>query len=839
MSKKVTGLIHQAWGKGTKLGLSASVGVAAILGLPAYAQEQQADTEAERRVLDAITVTSTKRATTLQDTPIAVSVVSDEEILKAEIQDIADIQSLVPSLRVTTGSTIDSTAFSIRGFASGSGGGGIEPSVGVFVDGVYRSRASSSITDLPNLERVEVLRGPQSTLFGKNASIGVISLVTKAPEFEWGGYASATAGNYGLLRSRAGMTGPLTDKLAFSLDGNFQMRDGYGQNLQTGQDLNDKDRWSIRGQLQYEPTEDTTFRLIVDRDEINESCCLTSNIVAGTTTRFVFSQFGDIVLEDPFSYDTYTDIQPRSEISNSGVSLQLDQNFDPFTLTSITSYRTSENYRFADGDGGSSADIALSVNDSELDTFSQEIRLTSNSSDSSFDWMVGGYYFKENLDVEGQFTFGADLRRFVDIASRGAVNGLEATLGLPPGGAFFQDGQGAFENRGQENEAWSIFGTLDWRITDKLTATVGMNYTADEKEVYVNQVNTDSFAALDFVGLGVVAFGLTPAQAQTPGVNPLLGFRSFQFLRPFVDFPNAVEDGRSDDSDTTYTVRLAYDMTDSVNLYGSYATGFKATSWNLGRDSKPTADLFTAGFPLPSSPIADAGLAVPNLVPGTRNAAPETTEVIEIGMKAQWDRFSVNLAVFDQKVENFQATLFLGGETGGFAFANAGEQSTQGVEIETNWAITDNLRLGVNGTWMDANYDDFQGAPGPGGTVVDLSGTKPANRPDLTTTTSISYDRDIGSANWYIRADWRHQSGAPYFDNPTNQQLIGIEQEYDLVNASSGITLDNDLSFSVWGRNIFEEEYITGAFPTLLQTGSISGFTNQPATYGVTVRKVF
>jgi iron complex outermembrane recepter protein len=362
------------------------------------------------------------------------------------------------------------------------------------------------------------------------------------------------------------------------------------------------------------------------------------------------------------------------------------------------------------------------------------------------------------------------------------------------------------------------------------------------------QGNPAAYAAIQQAALGVARnFNpATPAQTR----NPLAGLVPLQFLPPFLNFPNAVEDGTSSDSDTTYTLRLAYDLNDNFNLYGSFATGFKATSWNLSRDSRPFATDFVAGnqrvvdpvtgqvFAAPPSAITNAGLSVPNLTSGTRFAGPESAEVFEIGLKAAFDRLAFNIAVFDQSIEGFQSNVFTGT---GFALANAGKQSTQGLEVDATWNPTNNLQLTFAGTFQDPVYDSFVASA-----TGDISGTAPSGVPETATSTSATYTFDVNTLEAFVRADWQYESAVPYFDavgrgftGVNNQTLIGIEKEISTFNASAGLTTENGLGVTLWGRNIFDDEYITTAFPSVAQAGSISGYPSQPATYGVTVRKSF
>ncbi len=843
-----------------KATLCLGVGLSA-LGGAAFAQETTEDEQT--RTLQTVTVTATKREQTLQSVPIAVSVVGEDVIKKAEIIDLGDLQSIVPSLRVGQLQSSANTNFVIRGFGNGANNAGIEPSVGVFIDGVYRSRSASQISDLPNIQRVEVLRGPQSTLFGKNASAGVISVVTKKPSFEFGGNVEGTISNFNGRRVGGYVTGPISDSVAFSLGGNYNVRDGYVEDIGDGPDTNERNRYGLRGELLFEPNEDLSFRLIGDYDQIDEICCAATNVVNGPTGGIINALGGQIVTGAPFSNRVAYNFGSANEIENSGISLQGDFDAGFATLTSITAFRTSDLVQNADSDFTSADLIGRNANETNIETFTQEFRLTSNS-DGAFDWMIGGFYFDEKVAIENDFQYGQDFRNYSDIlAALGANPGLspqqviggiltgtllspldqiEAGLAGPGaiGRLFGQPGQGPFETFGQDNKAYSIFGTLDWRATDRLTATVGINYTNDEKDAFGSAVNTDTFSALDLVAVGV-GLGVPPQFANNPAFNPLLGLRALQFLPPFLTFPNAVESGSSNDNNTTYTLRLAYDVNDNFNVYGSYATGFKATSWNLSRDSRPFASNFIPGSPItnpPASPIRTAGLAVPNLSTGTRFAGPEEAAVFEIGLKAAFDNLAVNVAVFDQSIEGFQSNVFTGV---GFALANAGKQSTQGLELDANWNVTDNLLLTFAGTFQDPVYDSFTASA-----TGDISGTSPSGIPETATSTSATYSFDVRNLDAFVRADWQYESPTAYFDavgtgfvGSDNQALIGIEKEISTFNASAGFTTEGGLGVTFWGRNIFDDEYITTAFPSVAQGGSISGYPNPPATYGVTVRKAF
>ncbi|MGA1639417.1 MAG: TonB-dependent receptor, partial [Steroidobacteraceae bacterium] len=417
--------------------------VASVLSSTAYAQDLQ---------LEEIVITATKREQTLQEAPISVAVTSAETIEQAQINDIADLQSIVPSLRVTTLQNSSQSNFIIRGFGNGGTNIGIEPSVGVFIDGVYRSRSVAAIGDLFDLERVEVLRGPQSTLFGLNASAGVISVVTAKPSYEWGGAVEATIGNYDYQGLRAKVTGPLSDTLAFSLAGNLFTRDGYFDLINLGTEINDRDRWDLRGQLLWEPSENLSFRLIADKGEIDELCCAVTNILAGPTAGLISLLGGQLDPNAPNSYNGYLDFAPRNQVDNSGVSLQVDWNLGNWSVTSITAQREVDSLFNTDIDF-TSADLGTQVNDAKIDTFTQEFRLSYDAG-GRFRGLVGAYFFEEDVDYDTAVSWGSDFRSYATLlvqASTGcfvgapscnpnAFGGLEAALGLPAG-ALLAGGQ--------------------------------------------------------------------------------------------------------------------------------------------------------------------------------------------------------------------------------------------------------------------------------------------------------------------------------------------------------------------------------------------------------------
>jgi len=388
---------------------------------------------------DEIIVTATKRETTLQATPVAVTVTTADTIEKARILDLQDLQSVVPSLRVNQLQTSQNVNFIVRGLGNGANNAGIEPSVGVFIDGVYRSRSAAQIGDLPKLERAEVLSGPQSTLFGKNASAGVVSITTAAPKFETEGYAEIGIGSFSEFVARAYATTGVSDNIAVSLGGSYNVRDGFFESTVGNSAVNDKNRWNIRGQMLIEPSDDTSIRLIADYSQIDEICCAVTNIInegAADALRFLGGPNAIANADDPFALNSFFDSDPINTVDDFGFSAHIDHDFGNFALTSISSYRSNDSFYDQDADYSSLDSLTVS-SDQEIDTITQELRLTSTGS-NQLDWMIGGYFFSEDITSIGGLDFGTATRPYFDVLLGGpdTLGGLEPLYGVPVGTWF-------------------------------------------------------------------------------------------------------------------------------------------------------------------------------------------------------------------------------------------------------------------------------------------------------------------------------------------------------------------------------------------------------------------
>jgi outer membrane receptor protein involved in Fe transport len=818
-----------------------------------------------------IIVTATKREQTLQDVPVAVTVATQAQIEREFIRDLKDLGSIVPSLRVGERQNSANTNFFIRGFGNGANNAGIEPSVGVFIDGVYRSRTASQISDLPDIARIEVLRGPQSTLFGKNASAGVISITTQKPKFEFGGNVEASYGNYDAVVVKGVVTGPLGESVAASLSGGYNRRDGYNKDLVTGAKLNDRDRWFVRGQLLFEPDSQLSVRLIGDYGKIDEICCGVVNVRQSGATAAVRAVGGQV--NDPadrFANEVYGNHVPANKIDNYGFSGEVDYEMGPLTLTSITAYRRTDSFTDYDADFSSADIVQTNASDTRIKTFTQEFRATASIADK-LTALFGAYYFNEHIAQDGGIQWGTQARPYVDLLVRGSTGGalnvplLEQTFGALEGaptryiGRFFGQGQGLSESYAMKNEAYSLFAQIDFQPLDGLTVTGGINYTHDKKDFSTNIQSNDAFASLNFNDPRYAPFrnqlilgrllqqGVPPGQAQAiatanqnnPAANPLNALRGLQFLPPFLNLPNSVEDGRTRDNNVSWTARASYDLTRTINLYAGVATGFKASSVNLSRDSRPT--------PADQAAITAAGIGVVNQTYGSRFASPEKATSYEAGLKANWGLATANVAVFKQSIRGFQSNIFTGT---GFFLGNAGKQSVFGIEFEGTVKPAKGLTLGVSMTYLDPKYNDFKNSA-----FGDATGITPADIPPISSTFTLTYDHEFGGGDHLIfYGDYHYESevqtveGLPAFitKDPVTGAVLNYQPGLDAarpfkrevsdLNGSITYAMQNGLELSVWGRNLLDNRFLNVIFDSVAQSGSVSAYVNQPRTYGVAAR---
>ncbi|HEX4761979.1 MAG TPA: TonB-dependent receptor, partial [Sphingomicrobium sp.] len=401
-----------------------------------------------------IVITATRRNEALSDVPMAVSAVTAENLEYTGANDIRQLNQVSPSLLVSsTTSDAGGAVARIRGIGTVGDNAGLESSVGVFIDGVYRSRTGVGLTELGALDRIEVLRGPQGTLFGRNTSAGLISIITAKPRFSPEVIGQLDIGNYDLRRLELGATGPITDTIAARIDGVYVKRDGFLKDVISGRRINDKDRWMVRAQGLFQPSDNFSFRLIGDYSHRNEECCGAvflpafdvipappgQSILAASTIAFIergLSGHANTINDDPFDRDVA--ITPGrdydSRVRDWGVSGEGVYDFGWAELTSITAYRYNKYTRGQDADFND-LDILFRESDgnafNRFKTFTQELRLQGNAFANRLDWLLGGYFANEKLGVDDNLSYGADYARYTNcLVANNFAQGLLASPNL-------------------------------------------------------------------------------------------------------------------------------------------------------------------------------------------------------------------------------------------------------------------------------------------------------------------------------------------------------------------------------------------------------------------------
>ncbi|WP_019960034.1 TonB-dependent receptor [Woodsholea maritima] len=799
--------------------------------------------------VEVITVTAQKREQTLLETPVAVTAVSADQIEESGIKDVRDLQTLVPSLTIAQFSRPGVTEFGIRGIATSGDNIGLEPSVGVFVDGVYRSRSGAAINDFLSLERVEVLRGPQSTLFGKNTPAGVIAFHTAKPEYEAGGAAELTVGNNALLVAKGTITGPIVeDTLAFRLDAVRHSRDGFLKNVATGDDVNNRDRYDVRGQLLWDISDNTSVRFIGDYGVMDEDCCAAPFSYHRPQNLAALQFLGaTIVRADPFRREVAFDGAVNTEIKTRGLSAEVNHDFGELELTSITAWRGYDDTSRIDADF---TDLALTGSryiDTGYKTFTQELRIADNNG-GNFDWLAGVYYYSQDLTYDSQVPYGAMLRPFMDLATGGAIAQLESALNVPTG-TFLAGELGGVkqgltnENYAVDTRSWSVFGQGDWYINDRLTLTAGLRYSKEEKDIDAKVDINDPFSALNFVAIGeqqiaaaaffqATGLPLTPANIalapqayagatayaaankENPQVNALLGLRPLQFNPPASDYARS----RSEDN-VSGTLKLSYDVNPLTNVYASYSRGYKAGGFNV-------------------SAFAVVNDAV--------EFDPEVADTIELGLKTRLfnETLQVNTALFDTKLKDFQANTFTGTS---FVLDNAGEVMVRGLEVENVWVPNEDWTFTGGFTYLlDNEYSEYKNAP-----CDDLNVSAAClltNTQDLTGRRLSASSKLVGSVtgmrfftvmglDGYIRGEAYYRSA---YNMGSDLDPRKVQDEFWLFNASAQIAHpESNWALQAWVRNLANKDYLQGTFSSVGQPGSMNAYVGDPRTYGLTLRLNF
>jgi iron complex outermembrane recepter protein len=835
----------------------------------ALAQEAAAEPESdEPATLSAIVVTAQKREEALQDVPVSVTALNEQILQDTGVRDVKDLQTLVPGLTVTSTQSEAQTTARIRGIGTVGDNAGLESSVGVVIDGVYRPRNGVGFGDLGEIERIEVLKGPQGTLFGKNTSAGVINVITRRPSYSQSVEGEVTVGNYGALGVSAAYNDALGDNAAFRVYAAKRERDGFmdvrtGAGPRTETEDNDQNFHTVRGKLLFEPNDDWDINIIADFTSREENCCAAVQTTLGATSQIVRALTAGQGISpggppfpaagDPFARVAYSNRSTEQDIKDKGVSLQSDWNtgwFGNATLTSITAWRAWDSINGLDLDF-TAADILYrnAQRDESLtafETLSSEYRLAGST--DSIDWLVGLFYVDEDLERNESYRVGNAYEPYLSI---GLLSSVNPALGqLPNAATFYADATGrapgtvfagyAAQDRHEQNaKSLALFTNNTWHATDALDLTLGLRYTREDKEltsVYSNPNGSPGCASL--LGPGAqarIAAALTargvPATAFPQVIPQVIGFGCLPWT-------NVLHNGRitrqeREEKEWSGTVKAAYRWNEHVMTYASAARGYKAGGFNLDRVQSANG-LSSAGQGI--LPVNDTSF------PG------EFVDSYELGAKTTWagGNLLLNATLFHQTYDDFQLNSFLGTS---FVVRSIPEVVSQGVDTEILWqpAAVRGLMLQGGLTYADTRYGDT--IPGGDftfpGALYKLPGSRVSFAPYFSGNASVTYEWGFG--NDLIG---RFNVGAKYmsdFNTGSDLDAEKMQDAYTVVNARVGFGARNRRwMVELWGLNVFDEDYTQVGFDAPLQAigspapgqpnNTYNAFLGAPATYGVTFR---
>jgi outer membrane receptor protein involved in Fe transport len=847
---------------------------AALIAGPAWSQDATpapaTGDEEEPTTLDSIKVTAQKREEALQDVPISLTALPERLLRDTGVRDIKDMQVLVPGLTVTSTQSETQTTARIRGIGTVGDNAGLESSVGVVIDGVYRPRNGVGFGDLGEIERIEVLKGPQGTVFGKNTSAGVINVITRRPSYDTRVEGELTVGNYGALGVAGSFNTGLGETAAMRIYAAKRERDGFidvrtGAGPRTETEDGDQNMHTVRAQLQLEPTYDLRINVIADFTSREENCCVGVTTVRGATANIIDAlspDSGVVPVANPFARVAYSNRGTAQDIKDSGVSAEVNWTtpwLGGATFTSITAHREWESLNGLDFDF-SSADI-LYRNPDENDAFtafktlSQEFRLTGAT--DRVDWMVGAFYSNEDLRRNEAYQIGSAYEPYLSIALLSLIN---PALGTRPDAPLFLSqatgrtfgtvfaGTGAQDRYEQNARSTALFTNNTWHATDALDITVGARYTIEDKRLESRYSNPNgglgcasyfgpngqvSPAAIGRIATALTTRGLPfaalpPAQQQAI-ISNIVGFSCLPWTNPLHNGRNTLQERQ--EKEWSGTLKAAYRWNENVMTFVSAARGYKGGGFNLDRVQSNTGlSSGTQGV----LPVNDTSF------PG------EFVDSYEIGAKTTWagGDLLLNATAFHQTYSGFQLNSFLGTS---FVVRSIPEVVSKGVDADLLWQPVRGLLFQGGLTYADTRYgDEVPGADfmAPAGSLYKLPGNRISFAPYWSGSASITWEHDL------LRdLTGRFNIGAKYmsdFNTGSDLDPEKMQDAYTVVNARYALgARDRTWAVEFWAQNLFDEEYVQVGFDAPLQNvspqpgnafNSFNAFLGAPRTYGVTLR---
>ena len=838
----------------------------------AFAQQSEADDNDNEPII----VTATLRAMDVQDIPLAVTAVAPEALEREGVSDIKTLSSISPSFNIQSSQTeTQGTSIKIRGVGTTGNNTGLESSVGVFIDGVYQSRPGVALGDLVDLERLEILRGPQGTLFGRNTSAGALNITTKRANLsEVEGFANASYGNYNFINVQGGISVPIVqDVAAVRLSGTYRKRDGFLKSS-TGAESNNRDRYMLRGQLYMEPSADISIRLLADYSKVDENCC--DAVIVRETELAPFAALHGLTNDgvDQFGRPALQNLSTNGQqfvngAKQWGMSGELKWDLGAAKLTYIGSYRDFKSNSvqesdfvslaiFTTGAGGQNSRPGILPTGNHIKTMTQELRLQGTAFDDGLDWLIGGFYSTEDIVEDQTMTFGTDYQRAnsaFNFANALGVNPLFTLTALGNGGIPVNSAGSYAENRfSQDAKSFSVFTHNVINFTDKLSLTLGARYVDEKKTASFDQLNSSNGACQASVN-GVLSGAFTGASLPAAVQSGVVGLNCFPFAAPVtLTAPTALGGGLASrflpvprewsnvfkDNEITYTAQVGYKANPDLLIYGGYSHGFKSGGFNLD----PTAANITNS----GAVLAGGGTVAP--IYADPRFKSEKVDQIELGVKATFGPIKANLALFDMKMSDFQVLEFTGVQ---FLTFNVNSARSTGAELELFGKFNNHMSGNLAVTYADARYpsDCAVGvAPDALASVVRLCGQDLTNAPKFTGVAGLTYDGPLNSSGWGLLVN----GSINYSDSRTTRTIdldtnglpvpLARQENYFKMNARIGLTTpDERFTFELWGTNLSNEitRGITANTPLRGGAGtrSLIGFVEEPRMYGLTVRAKF
>lgn len=833
------------------------------MATPAFAQDQDGAENVDDNV---IIVTATRRAEDVQDIPIAVTAVSPVQLEQQGVVNVQNIGSVSPSFSTSNAQTASGTVvLRIRGVGTTSNNIGFESAVGIFVDGAYQSRPGVALGEFVDVERVEVLRGPQGTLFGRNTSAGALNITNKRPDLnEFGGFVNATYGNFDHMSVQGAINAPIIeDTLAFRLTGAYRKRDGYvdvvnAAGTQIGKS-NEIDQYLLRGQLGFETDGGVKGRLIADYSKSTASCCAAVEVLrspvelgglfaavglgarGGQAAPFASNTpFDTVAAQRAVDDRLATENFPSSNSNDqwgvvAEVEFPISDSADVIYIGSYREFRANESY---DSDfTGIDVFNVLPGGGTAIDTMTHELRVQGDAFDGALNWLVGAYYSDEDISQTVTFGLGQDYGELVGALffapTAGAFGANPLTVlsgGVDPSVVRTTNAYA------QSSKSWSIFTHNTLEVAQGLKLTVGLRYSDESKDGSFTQpaINNPLCPAI----LGSIGAGNVPGAL----VNNVFGLGCFAFTAPAIGtdanpfpLPRPFVSEFSDE-ELIYTGKVSYEFADPVTIYASFTHGYKSGGFNL--DS-----------------TAASGGADPRFL-------SEEVDAYEVGLKAKFldNAVTLNVAGFHEEFTNFQVLEFTGAQ---FTTFNVPVAKSTGVEIETLIRPSENLTINGGLTYTDARYPGNCAGTQVSPNVVNLCGNSLTNAPKWVGIMGATYDRDIGdSMKFFINGQIRMESDRRTTTQaslvPTAAQIAAaggnvqaaaagtalnpfdIQDGNIKINMRAGIAdIDDAWGVEAWVTNLTNEQTRGVTFNTVLRSGSRSAFVQEPRMYGLTLRGKF